>query len=283
MRKVLKYIICASIFFNLQLTVLSSLQAQVKLNVDTLECHMVNFSAGLMMPGNGSGPVGGSMKELYGSPYLDFGLEWDYKWQSGWMASLDADIWFGASSNNLLRRADRYGDVFLPSENENYDDYAMSWAGLDGNVMAYNRALAIRPGFGKILQILPKNPNSGILLKVSGGWFMQKTVFNQEYTETPVMQLSGNYAKLYDQRRNGVMLTESIGFIFMSNYTTYVNIKLAFEVSQCFSWSSRPYQIDNVMGLNGKDTGRYFDLMYGVKLTWMFPFTGKTTYDYYYY
>ena len=37
------------------------------------------------------------------------------------------------------------------------------------------------------------------------------------------------------------------------------------------------------MGLNGKDESRYFDLMGGVKLSWMFPFTGKTSYDYYYY
>ena len=250
---------------------------QVKLNADTLECHMVNFSAGILMPGGGSGPAEGGMRDLYKGPYLDFNLEWAYKWQSGWLASLDADVWFGMSSDNLLRRSERYNGVFLPG------DYAMSWAGLDGNVSAYNRALAVRPGVGHIFRVLPKNPNSGILLKMSGGWFMQKTVYSQEYTETPVMQLSGDYAKLYDHRRNGLMLTESLGFIFMSNYITYVNVKLTFEVSQCFSWSSRPYQIDNVMGLNGKDEGRYFDLIYGVKLTWMFPFTGKTSYDYYYY
>jgi hypothetical protein len=63
----------------------------------------------------------------------------------------------------------------------------------------------------------------------------------------------------------------------------YINFKITFDLSQCFSWSTRPYIIDKVMGLNGKDNNRYFDLMGGVKLSWMFPFTGKTSYDYYYY
>ena len=69
----------------------------------------------------------------------------------------------------------------------------------------------------------------------------------------------------------------------MSNYSTYINIKISFDVSQCWSWSSRPYVMDDLMGLHGADKNTYFDLMYGFRLSWMFPFTGKTTYDYYYY
>ena len=66
----------------------------------------------------------------------------------------------------------------------------------------------------------------------------------------------------------------------MSNYLTYVNLRVSLEISQCLTWSSRPYLIDNLTHLNGKDHNRYLDLLYG--LTWMFPLTGKTTYDYYY-
>ena len=255
-------------------------RGQVKLNVDTLECHIVSFSAGVLLPGAGSnslGLTGGNMRELYYSPYLDFALEWSYKYNIDWLVGVDADIWFGATSDNLSERVERMGNVF------NTGETSMAINGEDGVVAAYNRALALRPGIGKIIRVLPKNPNSGILLKVSGGWFMQKTIFHQDFNHPQVYQLSGGYAKLYDHLRNGVMLTESVGFLFMSNQSTYANFKLAFDVSQCWSWSSRRYQIDNLMGLNGKDGSRYFDLMYGVRLTWMFPFTGKTTYDYYYY
>lgn len=256
--------------------------SQERLGADTLECHIVSFSAGVMSPLGGSnskGLIGGNMRDLYTGPYLDFNLEWNYKFKSNWLLGLDADIWFGTNggSDNLRLREGRMGDVFT------HGGYAMGWGGYDGVMQAYNRSLAVRPGVGKIITVIPKNPNSGLLLKLSGGWFMQKTVFNQDPDRSPVYQLRGDYAKLYDHLRNGVMLTESVGFVFMSNYTTYVNVKVSFEISQCWSWESRPYTIDNVMGVNGRDGSCYFDLMYGVRVTWMFPFTGKPTYDYYYY
>lgn len=254
--------------------------SQVKLTPDTLDCHVVSFSAGLLSPLMGSntgGLSGGNMSDLYTGPYLNFGLEWDYKFASNWMLAFDADIWFGSNSDNLRWRELRIPNTFTTG------GYAIGWGGYDGVVTAYNRGLAARPGVAKIITVIPKNPNSGILLKLSGGWFMQKTVYTQDFDRAPVPQLTGNYAKLYDHLRNGVILTESIGFIFMSNYSTYANFKVTFDVSQCWSWSSRPYQIDKLMGLNGKDNNRYFDLLYGFKLTWMFPFTGKTAYDYYYY
>lgn len=255
-------------------------KAQVRLTPDTLECYIVGFSAGMMMPNSGNnslGISGGNMKDLYGSPYLNFAIEGSYKTQSGWMTNLDADLWFGLSSDNLRQREVRYSNIFLPG------NFTLSWGGYDGNVTAYNRGLAIRPGIGKIIRVSPQNPNSGVLLKVGGGWMMQKTVFNQDFDQAPVPQLKDDYAKLYDHMRNGIILTESIGLIYMSNYLTYINLKLTFDISQCWSWSSRAYQIDELMGLNGKDESRYFDLIYGFKLTWMFPFTGKPTYDYYYY
>jgi hypothetical protein len=252
----------------------------VKLTADTLECHVIGFTAGLLMPGSGStsgGNSGGGMKDLSGSPWLDFSLSCDYKYKSNWLVMLDADLWFGWTSDNLQQRNERMPNVYLPS------GIAYSWGGTDGYVTAYNRGISARIGGGKIIPVLKGNPNSGLLLKLSGGWFMQQTVFHQEFTESPVPQIVGSYGHLYDHLRNGAILTESLGFVFMSNYSTYVNIRLQFDISQCLSWSSRPYTIDNLMGLNGKDRNRYFDLLYGVKLTWMFPLMGKTTYDYYYY
>lgn len=254
--------------------------AQEKLNPDTLECHIIGFSAGVATPLSGSassGMLGGNMRDLYSGSFLNFSIETDYKYKSNWMVTLDGDMWFGFNSDNLKDRRQRMGDVYTP------EGYILSDGGYDGAMMCYNRNLAARIGVAKIITFLPKNPNSGLMLKLSGGWIMQKTVFSQDFNESPVPQLTGDYAKLYDHLRNGVILTESIGFCYMSNYLTYVNLKISFDISQCWMWSSRPYVIDNLMGLNGKDNNRYFDLVFGVKLTWLFPLMGKTTYDYYYY
>lgn len=254
--------------------------AQVKLRADTLECHIVGFSAGLMQPGWGSasgGLTGGGVADLYKGPFLDFAIECDYKYQSNWMVTLEGDLWFGYNSDNLKGREQRMSNIYTDG------GYVLSWGGYDGAVTAYNRSLSARVGVAKIIPLFSQNPNSGLLLKLSGGWMMQKTVFSQDVNESPVPQLQGDYAKLYDHLRNGAIISEGIGIVYMSNYRTYVNFKLTFEVSECLNFSSRPYQLDNLMGLNSKDNNRYFDLMYGVKLSWMFPLMGKTTYDYYYY
>lgn len=257
-----------------------SAQAQEKEKADTLECHIIGFSFGTLMPGFGStstGALGGNTKDLYAGPYLDFAIECDYKYNSGWMMTLEGDMWFGYNSDNLQQRVERMGDIYAPT------GQVLAFNGTDGVVYAHNRSLAARVGVAKIIRVIPENPNSGILLKLSGGWLMQKTVFTQDMNEAAVPQLLGDYAKMYDHLRNGAMLTQSVGFCYMSNYLTYVNFKIELSVSESLMWSSRPYTIDNVMGLNGKDPNRYFDLFYGLKLTWLFPLMGKTTYDYYYY
>lgn len=263
------------------LVVLSTgLHAQELERPDTLQCHIIGFSFGAMMPGGGSastGTLGANMSDLYKGPYLDFAIECDYKYKSGWMMTLEGDMWIGYNSNNLQRRDERYSHIFLPG------NFTLSWSGIDGNVMAYNRSLAARIGVARIVRVIPKNPNSGLLFKLSGGWMMQKTAFTQDMNEAPVPQLMGDYVKLYDNYRNGALLTQSLGFCYMSNYLTYVNFKVELSISECFTWSSRPYQYDDLTGIHGKDNNRYFDLVYGLKLTWMFPLMGKTTYDYYYF
>lgn len=258
----------------------SLVRGQEKRGMDTLQCHIVGFSFGAQTPLSGShngGLEGGNMKDLYEGPFLNFAIEWAYKPKSNWMFSLEGDLWFGYNSDNLKERVERMGDIFTSQ------GYMMSVEGKDGVVTLYNRGFAVRPGIGKIIPLFRKNPDSGLLLKVSGGWFMQKTINTQDMNEGEVPQLNEEMMPLYDHLRNGMIFTESIGFIYMSNRSTYVNFKVTFDLSQCISWSSRPYTIDKVMGLNGKDKNRYFDLMGGVKLSWMFPFTGKTSYDYYYY
>lgn len=270
-----------AVLAGLMLLAATASQAQVKLSVDTLECHIIGFSAGALLPGSGfssAGLQGGGMADLYKGPFIDFSIECDYKYQSGWMVTLDGDLWFGYNSDNLLQRESRmpiYGDAGI----------LYSWGGYDASVTAYNRSLAARVGVSKIINLSAGNPNSGILLGAKGGWMMQKTVFSQDMNESPAPQINGAYSHLYDHLRNGAILTESIGFAYMSNLSTYVNFKITFDISQCIGWSSRQYQIDNLMGLDGKGTerGYFFDLLYGIRLTWMFPLMGKTTYDYYYY
>ena len=153
--------------------------------------------------------------------------------------------------------------------------------GVDANTTCYNRMLSFRIGGGKIITLNERNPNSGLLLRLYGGIMQQKTIFMLNDVNAP--QLQGDYARLYDHKRRGVTLTESVGYWFMSNRSNFFNLYVAFEVTQCWNHSVRNYVIDEVMNLHGPDNTNYFDLLYTVKISWMFPLKGKTAYDYYFF
>ncbi|MCR4659742.1 MAG: hypothetical protein K5650_05550 [Bacteroidales bacterium] len=258
-------------------------QAQIKLSVDTLECPIVGFGVGLVAPsgGNsyafaldGSKSADGTMATLYDAPYLDFTINSAFKFASNWLITLDGDLWFGLSGDNLTHRKERMGDIFS-------GEVLLGFGGYDGVVTCYNRALMARIGVGNIQPIIKGNPNSGIMLRLTGGPIWQRTVFAQNLNESPVPQLNERYRRIYDHYRSGIILTEGIGLWFMSNYLNLINFSVELQVSQCLTWPVRAYTLDNYLGLNGKDEHTYLDFLFGLKFTWMFPLKGKTSYDYY--
>ena len=213
------------------------------------------------------------MYGLYKLPYLNFGVNAIYKFKSNWLVFLDGDFSFG--SDNLKSRDKRLSHLFTR------DSIIIGTNGTDAVVTMYNRCFMVRAGAGKIIRVSRNNPNSGILLKLTGGWIQQQTVFNINEVHAP--QVEKPYSRLYDHQRMGGVLTESVGFWFMSNDLNLVNFYVTFELSQSLMKSTRDYTIDNLQGLNGKDNNLYFDLTYTLKFCWMFPLKGKTAYDYYYY
>jgi len=258
-------------------------QAQPGGSLDTLECHIIGFNVGPLVPSarlshvslaGGGTSQDATMASLYKSPYLGFGLDATYKYQSNWLVTLEGDIWFG--SDNLQHRIERMGNVF------SRDSIIIGTNGTDANATCYNRHLAFKAGVGKIIPLAPqKNPNSGLLLKAGAGYQRGQSIFMLNDVNAP--QLDDDYALLYDHQRHGFMLTEAVGYWFMSNHANLVNCALTFEVSQLWSRSTRDYVIDYRAGLQGPDNSHYFDLLYTLRFTWMFPLKGKTVREYYFY
>ena len=277
MNKIFKYL--PIIVF---LTLWRTATAQEILHPDTLQAPIIGFSFGVTAPSDklsfGKDPDGnkvtdGSMYDLYKPPYLSFGLDFAYKLKSNWFFSFDGSIFFG--SDNLKYRVDRMSGIFTR------DSIIVGTNGTDAVVTCYNRGLTFKGGVGKLFPFSDKNPNSGIFAKLSGGYIQNQTIFMINEVNAP--QIDDDYALLYDHQRRGFVLTESIGYLFMSNHRTLVNAYIALEVSQSWMHSTRDYIIDNMMGLHGPDPNRYFDMSYAIKLCWMFPLTGKPAYDYYYF
>lgn len=274
---------CKLAFLTLVLSLTLKVEAQSSTEYENIECHIVGFKFGTIFPSNrmsfetlpsGTTSQNATMYSLYKSPWLNFGVTGFYKYKSNWLVSLDADMWFG--SDNLKHRVERMSDIFTR------DSIIIGDNGTDAVATCYNRGLSFKAGLGKIIPLAPdKNPNSGLLARVNGGWMFQQTVFMLNEAKAP--QLDGDYALLYDHQRQGFLLSEGIGFWFMSNRANLINFYIEFEVSECWSKSTRGHIIDNYLGVNGKDNNKYFDLFYTIKLSWMFPLKGKKSYDYYYY
>ena len=255
---------------------ITTARSQIKLTQDTLTTPFIGFNFGTIFTSDKFSTENG-MHDLYESPYLNFGLEAGYKFKSNWIVSVDGNLTFGAKEDNLRNKAERMPAAF------SHDTVPMviGTNGVDANTSCYNRMLSLRVGGGKIFTLGHKNPNSGIMLGLYGGIMQQKTIFKMNDVNAP--QLQGDYARLYDHKRRGFTLTESVGYWFMSNHSNFLNFRLSFEVTQCWNHSVRDYVIDEVMNLHGPDDTKYFDLFYTLKITWLFPLKGKTAYDYYFF
>ena len=139
----------------------------------------------------------------------------------------------------------------------------------------------LRAGVGKIFTIGSGNPNSGLNANLYAGLLQQKTIFMLNDVNAP--QLQDDYGRLYDHKRRGFTLSESVGYWFMSKSSNFWNFHVALEVTQCWNHSVRDYVIDELMDLHGADNTKYFDMLYMLKISWMFPLKGKTAYDYYFF
>jgi len=258
-------------------------QAQIDLHQDTIECPIVGFNVGLKVPStlfsfetapDGTRSQRATMASLYKGPWMDYGINAIYKYKSNWLLTLDGNIWMG--SNNLRQRDERMGSVFTR------DSIVIGTGGYDAAVTCYNRGLGFMGGVGKIFTLQPeKNPNSGLFARLQGGYMFQQTIFMLNNAQAP--QVDGDYALLYDHQRQGFLMGEGVGFWFMSNRANLINFYVELNVQQCWSWSTRDYTIDNYLGLQGKDNNRYFDMLYTLKLCWMFPLKGRQAHDIYFY
>lgn len=258
-------------------------QAQRNTKLDTLECHIVGFNFGLKAPSinlsrgvdmAGNVNKDATMASLYKGPYLDYGINALYKYQTNWLVTLDGNLWMG--DDNLKLRTDRMSDVFTR------DSIVIGSGGYDAVVTCYNRGFSVMGGVGKIFPVAPtKNPNSGIMARVNAGYMLQQTIFMQN--EAVAYPIDGDYGLLYDHQRQGFLMGESVGFWYMSNHANLTNIYFELGVQQCWSHSTRDYIIDDVLNLRGPDQNKYFDLLYTFKVCWMFPLKGKQAHDIYYY
>lgn len=129
--------------------------------------------------------------------------------------------------------------------------------------------------FGKIFNWVGPNINSGIVLAVGGGLIQHKIYFHENTGN--VFQLSGDYKKGYDRLTNGFSLSESLGYLNLSN-NRLINFMIFFEAVQGFTKCRRDWDFKT----NSKLDENRLDLIYSVRVVWSFPIYKRAPEKYYF-
>lgn len=180
-----------------------------------------------------------------------YGFEVSYLWGGNVKDSLVLSNLM-TSTGNIINRFGNYGNLRL-SESGFY-------AGLK---------------VGKVFAFKKPNPNSGIVLNVSGGLLQHRIRIEDRSNNTP--PVLGDYKKGYDRLRNGFALKEFLGYQYLSS-NRLVNFYVGIECIQAWTEARRDYDFN----LHGHDDTKYLDLLWGFRVGWILPLYKHNPHEYYY-
>lgn len=245
------------IFFFL-LTSALNLSAQVSVKDSSIYTPLIGFSYAYQMPA-------GDLSQRFGNSSA-IQLNLDFKTRKQWVFGVSGSYFFGkeirekaifdsltTTSGNIIDQSGQYADIRL-----------------------YERGFTVSANAGRLFAFKKPNPNSGILLNIGLG-FMQHKI-RIETIGNNVPQLTKEYKKGYDRLSNGILLTENLGYLYLSN-NRLVNFYFGFECMQGFTKNRRSYDYD----LMKQDSKKRLDILYGGKIAWILPLYKKAPQEYYIY
>lgn len=200
----------------------------------------------------------GDMALRFGSNN-NIGLGSCYKFRSNYMIGAEGSFLFGNKINesNMLKG-------LLTA-----DDQVLDQDGYPATVFLYERGYTVMAYVGKIIPVAGPNPNSGLLIKLGGGYMRHK--IRIETQENVVPQLEGEYQKGYDRLTAGPAAMLFFGYQHISS-NRLVNFQVGFESMLGFTQGLRPYNFDT----GRADTGMRFDGLNGFRFGWTLPIYRRT-------
>ena len=208
----------------------------------------------------------GDLADRYGNS-LGLGMDIDRKTQKNWLFGVEGTYFFGNDVNNLYNI---FGGLATSQ------GLLIGLNGEMAGVEFFQRGFYTGAHIGKIFTFLGHNANSGLLIKLGGGYVLNKIHIRAPGVQVP--QIQGEYAKGYDRLHDGFALNQYIGYMYSGKSRT-VNFKIGFEFIEGFTKNVRQYNYDTRL----PDTQSKLDLYLGLKLTWFLPIYDKNQQKFYYY
>ncbi|MDQ3100702.1 MAG: hypothetical protein M3R08_04900 [Bacteroidota bacterium] len=132
------------------------------------------------------------------------------------------------------------------------------------DVLIFERGYSIFLVGGKIIPVAGPNKNSGMLLKIGGGYMRHKIRIQTQKNDVP--QLEGDYLEGYDRLAAGPAAMLYFGYQHFSN-TRKINFNIGFEMQLGFTEPLRAFNFDT----RTTESGRRFDGLTGIRAGWTIP------------
>ena len=132
------------------------------------------------------------------------------------------------------------------------------------DVFLYERGWTAFATVGKIFPVIGPNPNSGLMLKVGGGYMRHKVRVQTQKNVVP--QLEDEYLEGYDRLCGGPAGLLFIGYQHLGN-KRHVNFHVGIELMAGFTQALHPYNFDT----EEYNTPDRVDLLTGLRVGWSLP------------
>lgn len=195
----------------------------------------------------------GELSERFGTNH-NVGLGAAVKFRNNYLLGIEGGFLFGnnVNENSILRHISTYNGAIVDQD------------GKAANVLLFERGYTVVAYAGKIIPVVGPNPNSGILLKLGGGYMRHKIRIESQNNEVPGIE--GEYAKGYDRLTAGAMASAFLGYQHFGN-NRFVNFMFGFQMDLGFTHNLRPYNFDT----GRSEDGLRFDGLNGLRVGWVLP------------
>lgn len=209
---------------------------------------------------------GGDMADRFGSNSV-IGPGFMVKTASNWLIGAEYNYLFGNNTKDGLKLLEG-----LMTD----DGMIINGDGTPAVVALFERGFTVNGKFGKLIPALGPDRNSGFFFTAGLGYMRHKVRIDVENNSAP--QLRGDYKRGYDRLSGGLVLTQSLGYMYFGR-SNLLNFTLSLEVFEGFTHGYREYNFDT--RLPGDE--KRFDLVFGPKIAWMIPIRKKMAQEFYYY
>lgn len=241
------------------LLALPTLRAQVNIRDSVINFPMVYAAYGFHF-------LGGDIADRFG-PSSTIGGGIGYKTKK--------NMYFGFEYSYLFGGKVKDGDEII-KDIMTSDGQLIGQNGEYAIFQYYERGHIIWFQAGKLIPVLSRNPNSGLLIKLGGGFVQHR--MDVSVQENTALQLSGDYKYGYDRLTRGFGLNQFIGYLFIGESRLW-NFYAGLDFSQAWTKNVRDVNFDTRL----PDDSQHLDLFFGFKVGWVIPIYRSAPVDYYYY